>query len=64
MRVDRAEWVGRFPCRGQEAPQRALIGSVNESGKRVKIARPEIVTPSFLSLMADGGSYEYAPSRR
>jgi hypothetical protein len=30
MRSGNPEWVGGFPCRGQEAPQRALVKSFDE----------------------------------
>ena len=36
MRSGRADWVGGFPCRGQEAPQRALSGSVDDARRPVK----------------------------
>jgi hypothetical protein len=34
--ADRYRWVGEFPCRGQEAPQRALKRRLGELSGGVK----------------------------
>jgi hypothetical protein len=51
-----AEWVGGFPCRGQEAPQRALSGSFDEVGRTVKrpLAR-ELLTLEAQTRVAESG---------
>jgi hypothetical protein len=43
-------WVGEFPCRGQEAPQRALLRSVDEGEWTVK-PRAELSAPTHCNVV-------------
>ena len=52
----RTDWVGEFPCRGQEAPQRALV-LVSKNGRVCRqtssLLRLSSCRPSGLPCQAD-----------